>query len=131
MSGSCLDTNRQLVTCDLTLLAFGLVVGVNVSLLLYLLNLSICSLFLACSVFFLWAYLEIPKLLSEVKKACIFALREEKVTIKEIVHHTGCEEATIRCVAAAASRLPPCVTPVRKLSSGGKRKTTRATDVLL
>lgn len=40
-------------------------------------------------------------------------------------------EATVRCLAAAARGLPHNVSLIRKLGSGGKRKTTTATDALL
>lgn len=46
-------------------------------------NLTICSPFLACSVFFLWTYLYIRKNLSEAEKAFILIL-SEKVNMKEI-----------------------------------------------
>lgn len=41
-----------------------------------------------------------PKYLSEAETFWIHALWEEKVTMKEIVHRTGCGEATIRHAAA-------------------------------
>lgn len=51
--------------------------------------------------------------------------------MKEMAHHTGCGGTTVICAADAAHGLLRGATPVKRLGSEGKRKTNRATDVLL
>lgn len=100
MSGSSLGTSTPTgnLGCEnLSSDAFGTIEGKDISLPLFLLNLAIRNFLLL--IIFLWAYLEVPKQSSEVEKAWILALREERVSMKETTHCTGCGEAT--------SRLPP------------------------
>lgn len=53
------------------------------------------------------------KQLLEAEKAHFFALSEEEVPMKKIVHRIGRGEATIRRFAATSARgLPPSVTSV-------------------
>ncbi|KAK3859980.1 hypothetical protein Pcinc_033936 [Petrolisthes cinctipes] len=72
-----------------------------------------------------------PKNLSDVEKARTLALREEKVTVNQIVKRTGRSKATIMRLLAAARHLSPTTIPWHKPCCRGPRKTTQLTDCLL
>lgn len=96
--------------------------------------------------YFFFGHIQKGQSTTEEEKAQILALRE--VPKNETAHFTGHEEVTIRHTVAAAHGVPPSITSMnpaitmadlkkpsqllkKKLNSGGKRKTTRAIDVLL
>ena len=69
--------------------------------------------------------------LSDVEKSRILTLREENVTIAEIVRRTGRSRSAIMRLLAAARSLPPGTIPTTKKRPGRKRKTSQLTDRLL
>lgn len=68
--------------------------------------------------------------MTDVEKARIPALREEKVPIKEIVRRTGKGKSTIMRLLATACEFPPNVIPQYNKRPGRTRKTP-LTDHLL
>lgn len=70
-------------------------------------------------------------LLTDAEKNLILALKEERVTIKEICRRTGRARSTVCGLIAATRFLPPNELPKAKGPSGRKRKTTAETDQLV
>lgn len=69
--------------------------------------------------------------LSGEEKARILALREEKVTIKEISTRTGRSQASIKRLISASRNLPVGEIPKHKPITGRPRKTGKKTDDLI